>query len=172
MAKAAVTAWGKPHISTGPSGADGTMCVDGSLKDVGFIKEDTTTLELTKGDVKELYGEGHELVDKMEFEGTWTLKFTLIKTSLEKVAELFGLSAPESKLEMKTTIVSEPRSYKVDPLLVGAIGAVLPYCYTSITPKFATAEGWTIEFEVTTMVPPDGTTAPATLYIKQASEAV
>lgn len=142
-----------------------------SLTDVGYIKEDTTTLELTKGDVKELYGEGHELVDKMEFEGTWTLKFTLIKTSLSKVAELFGLTEAEDKMAMKTTIVSEPRSYKVDPLLEGAIGVELPYCYTSINPKFATAEGWTIEFEVTTMTPPDGTTAPATLYVKKPSEA-
>lgn len=169
MEAKAVTAWGKPHISTGKAGDNGTMCT--SLKDVGIIKEDTTTLELTKGDVKELYGEGHELVDKMEFEGTWLLKFTLIKTSLAKVAELYGLEEAEDKLAMKTTIVSEPRSYKVDPLLIGAIGAALPYCYTSINPKFATAEGWTIEFEVTTMTPPDGTTAPATLYVKKPSEA-
>ena len=169
MAEKAVTAWGKPHISTGKSGDGGVMCAD--LKDMGYIKEDSTTLELTKGDVKELYGEGHELVDKMEFEGTWTLKFMLIKTSLAKVAELFGLEEAADKLEMKTTIVSEPRSYKADPLLEGAIGVELPYCYTSINPKFATAEGWTIEFEVTTMTPPDGATAPATLYVKKASEA-
>lgn len=169
MEAKAVTAWGKPHISTGKAGDDGTMCA--SLKDVGIIKEDTTTLELTAGDVKELYGEGHELVDKMQFEGTWSLKFTLIKTSLAKVAELFGLTEAEDKLAMKTTNVSEPRSYKVDPLLIGAIGVELPYCHTSINPKFATAEGWTIEFEVTSMTPPDGTTAPATLYVKKPSEA-
>ena len=170
MAATAVTAWGKPHVSMGKSGDNGAMGT--SLTDVGYIKEDTTTLELTKGDVKELYGEGHELVDKMELEGTWTLKFTLIKTSIDKIKEMFGLTdETEDKLAMKTTIVSEPRSYKVDPLLNGAIGVELPYCYTSVTPKYATAEGWTIEVEVTTMTPPDGKTAPATLYVKGASEA-
>ena len=35
---------------------------------------------------------GHELVDKMELEGTWTLKFTVIKASLDKIAKFFGLS--------------------------------------------------------------------------------
>lgn len=163
------TAWGKPHITMGKSGANGAMCAE--LEDVGFILEDSTSLEQTKGDVKELYGEGHELVDKMEFEGTWTLKFTLIKTPLAQLAKLYGLSESADKLAMKTTVVSEPRSYKVDPLLEGAIGVELPYCYTSINPKFATAEGWTIEVEVTTMIPTDGTTAPATFYKKKASEA-
>ena len=105
----------------------------------------------------------------MELEGTWTLKFTVIKASLDKIAKFFGLSVSTDKLAMKTTIVSEPRSYTVDPLLVGAIGAELPYCYTSITPKFAAAEGWTIEFEVTTMEPESESVAPATLYVKKAA---
>lgn len=161
----AVTAWGKPTIKSGASGESGALGT--TLEDVGKIKENTTSLELVKGNVNELFGEGHELVDKMELEGTWTLKFTVIKASLDKIAKFFGLSVSTDKLAMKTTIVSEPRSYTVDPLLVGAIGAELPYCYTSITPKFATAEGWTIEFEVTTMEPESESVAPATLYVKK-----
>lgn len=167
MATAAVTAWGKPTIKCGASGEGGTL--GSSLEDVGKIKENTTTLELVKGDVNELYGEGHELVDKMELEGTWSLKFTVIKASLDKIAKFFKLEVSTDKLAMTTTIVSEPRSYTVDPLLPGAIGAELPYCYTSITPKFATAEGWTIEFEVTTMTPEAEGVSPATLYVKKAA---
>ena len=149
----AVTAWGKPTIKSGASGESGALGT--TLEDVGKIKENTTSLELVKGNVNELFGEGHELV--------------VIKASLDKIAKFFGLSVSTDKLAMKTTIVSEPRSYTVDPLLVGAIGAELPYCYTSITPKFATAEGWTIEFEVTTMEPESELVAPATLYVKKAA---
>lgn len=167
MATVAVTAWGKPTIKCGASGEGGTL--GSPLEDVGKIKENTTTLELVKGDVNELYGEGHELVDKMELEGTWSLKFTVIKASLDKIAKFFKLEVSTDKLAMTTTIVSEPRSYTVDPLLTGAIGAELPYCYTSITPKFATAEGWTIEFEVTTMTPEAEGVSPATLYVKKAA---
>ena len=83
MATAAVTAWGKPTIKCGASGEGGTL--GASLEDVGKIKENTTTLELVKGNVNELFGEGHELVDKMELEGTWTLKFTVIKASLDAI---------------------------------------------------------------------------------------
>ena len=116
----AVTAWGKPTIKSGASGESGALGT--TLEDVGKIKENTTSLELVKGNVNELFGEGHELVDKMELEGTWTLKFTVIKASLDKIAKFFGLSVSTDKLAMKTTIVSEPRSYTVDPLLVAAIG--------------------------------------------------
>lgn len=166
----AITAWGKPNIKSGASGDKGKLGT--TLADVGKIKEDSTTLELVKGTVNELFGEGHELVDKMELEGTWSLKFTIIRAAIEKVAELFGLAAPtDGKLPMKTVIVSEPRSYVVEPLLTGAIAAELPNCYTSITPKFSAKEGWTLEIEATTMVPEDETVAPATLYTKAAGQA-
>lgn len=164
----AITAWGKPTIASGATGDKGALSA--ALTDVGKIKEDSTSLELVKGTVNELFGEGHELVDKMELEGTWSLKFTIIKTTLEKIAEIFGLAAPAAdKLPMKTTIVSEPRSYVVTPLLVGAIGAELPNCYTSLTPKFVPKEGWSVEVEVTTMVPENESVAPATLFVKKAA---
>lgn len=166
----AITAWGKPTIASGATGDKGALST--ALTDVGKIKEDSTSLELVKGTVNELFGEGHELVDKMELEGTWSLKFTIIKTTLEKIAEIFGLDAPTAdKLPMKTTIVSEPRSYVVTPLLVGAIGAELPNCYTSLTPKFVAKEGWSVEVEVTTMVPENESVAPATLFVKKAAAA-
>lgn len=166
MASKAITAWGKPTITSGATGEKGAL--SSALTNVGKIKEDSTSLELVKGTVNELYGEGHELVDKMEFEGTWSLKFTIIKTTLEKIAEVFGLGAPAAdKLPMKTTIVSEPRSYVVTPLLDGAIGAELPNCYTSLTPKFVAKEGWSVEVEVTTMVPENESIAPCTLFTKK-----
>lgn len=161
----AITAWGKPTIKTGPTGANDALGTN--LTDVGFIKEDSTTVELQKGDVKENYGEGHELVDRKEFEGKWVLKFTLIKVSLAKLAELFGLELKDGKLPMTTTTVSEYRSYVVEPELVGTISAQMPKAFTAITPKFATNEGWTVEIEATGLQPADGS-APCTLYPKAA----
>lgn len=162
-----VTAWGKPTITSGASGTNGALGT--ALEDVGKIKEDSTSLELTKGDVNELWGEGHELLDRMELEGTWTLKFTIIKTTLDKIASLFGLGAPTSeRLSMATTVVTEPRSYVVTPRLVGAIGVEMPYCYTSLTPKFVAKEGWSVDVEVTTMQPESESVSPATMFIKKA----
>lgn len=157
-----VCGWGKPNIKSGETGENDALSV--ALEDVGKIKEDSTTLEVTKGTVNELFGEGHELVDKMELEGSWLLKFTIIKASLAKLAQMYGLTLVDGKLPMTTTVVSQARSYVVEPLLKGAICAEIPKSYTSITPKFATKEGWTIEVEVSSLQPSEG--APCTLYPK------
>lgn len=157
-----VCGWGKPTGKSGRTGANDAMST--ALEDVGVIKEDSTTLEVVKGTVNELFGEGHELVAKMELEGSWLLKFTVINASLAKLAEMYGLSLVDGKLPMTTTVVSEPRSYVIEPLLQGAICAEIPKAYTSITPKFATKEGWTVEVEVSSLKPASG--AACTLYPK------
>lgn len=159
-----ICGWGKPNIKSGKTGENDALSA--ALTDVGKIKEDSTTLEVVKGTVMELFGEGHELVDKMELEGSWLLKFTLIKASLAKIAELYGLTLKDGKLPMGTTVVSEDRSYVVEPLKVGAICAEIPKTYTSITPKFGTKEGWTIDMEVSSLQPVTG--FPCTLYPKAA----
>lgn len=167
MANTAVTAWGRPSISTGAAGTGGTL--GATLRDVGKIKEDTAVLELqSDGSPMELWGEGHELLDRMPREGTWRLFFTIYRADLAKLAELFGLTLSGNELPMGTTVVQEPRSYVVDPLLVGAIGAKLPNCSTTITPKWVANEGWAVDVEATTLVPEDASTPPATLYVKQA----
>lgn len=162
--KTAICAWGKLSIKTGKTGAADALST--TLKDSGTIKEDSTTLEVVKGTVNELFAEGHELVDKMELEGSWLLKYTIVNASIDKIAELYDLTPVAGKLPMTTTVVSEPRSYVVEPKLVGAICAEIPKAYTSITPKFATKEGWTIEVEVSSLAPATG--AQCTLYAKAA----
>lgn len=159
-----VTGWGKPNVLMGTTGANDAMSV--LLEDVGKIKEDSTTLEVTKGTVMELFGEGHELLDRMELESSFLLKFTIVKPSLEKVAEFFGLTLVDGKLPLTTTVVSAYRSYKVEPLLTGAIVAEIPKATTSVTPKFGTKEGWSIDVEVSSLQPATG--APCTLYPKAA----
>lgn len=162
-----VCAWGKPSVKSGKTGAADALST--TLVDCGTIKEDTTTLEVVKGTVNELFGEGHELVDKMELEGSWLLKYTIVKASLSKLAEMYGLQLVDGKLPMSTTVVSEPRSYVVEPMLAGAICAEMPKAYTSITPKFATKEGWTVEVEVSSLKPATG--VACTLYPKAAQAA-
>lgn len=170
MADKAVTAWGRCKIASGEAAEDGSL--GQSLKDVGKIKEDSTTLELVKGNVNELWGEGHELLDRMELEGSWSLKFTIYKASLEKIAELFGLPAPQNgRLPMTTTIVQTPRSFVVTPFLDGAIGAELPNSSVSITPRMVTKEGWTVDIEATTIDPEDEGVATATLFVHHKTQA-
>lgn len=164
MAEKSITAWGRCKITSGETGDDGSL--GASLEDVGKIKEDSTTLELVKGNVNELWGEGHELLDRMELEGSWSLKFTIYKANLAKIAKLFGLSAPQNdRLPMTTTIVQTPRSFVVTPFLDGAIGAELPNSSVSLTPRFVTKEGWTIDVEATTIDPEDEGVATATLFV-------
>lgn len=164
MAEKTITAWGRCKITSGETGASGSLGT--TLADVGKIKEDSTTLELVKGTVNELWGEGHELLDRMELEGSWSLKFTIYKASLAKIAEIFGLPAPQNeRLPMTTTIVQTPRSFVVYPFLDGAIGAELPSTSVSITPRLVTKEGWTIDVEATTIDPEDESVAAATLFV-------
>ncbi len=170
MAEKVVTAWGRCKITSGDAGEDGAL--GQSLKDVGKIKEDSTTLELVKGNVNELWGEGHELLDRMELEGSWSLKFTIYKASLAKIAEHFGLPAPQNdRLPMTTTIVQSPRSFIVTPFLDGAIGAELPNTSVSLTPRLVTKEGWTIDVEATTIDPDDEGVATATLFVHHKAQA-
>ena len=170
MAEKAITAWGRCRITSGEASEDGSL--GQALKDVGKIKEDSTTLELIKGNVNELWGEGHELLDRMELEGSWSLKFTIYKANLAKIAELFGLSAPQNdRLPMTTTIVQSPRSFVVTPFLDGAIGAELPNSSVSLTPRFVTKEGWTIDVEATTIDPEDEGVATATLFVHHKAQA-
>ena len=170
MAEKVVTAWGRCKITSGDAGEDGAL--GQSLKDVGKIKEDSTTLELVKGNVNELWGEGHELLDRMGLEGSWSLKFTIYKASLAKIAEHFGLPAPQNdRLPMTTTIVQSPRSFIVTPFLDGAIGAELPNTSVSLTPRLVTKEGWTIDVEATTIDPDDEGVATATLFVHHKAQA-
>lgn len=170
MAEKVVTAWGRCKITSGDAGENGAL--GQSLKDVGKIKEDSTTLELVKGNVNELWGEGHELLDRMELEGSWSLKFTIYKASLAKIAEHFGLPAPQNdRLPMTTTIVQSPRSFIVTPFLDGAIGAELPNTSVSLTPRLVTKEGWTIDVEATTIDPDDEGVATATLFVHHKAQA-
>lgn len=159
-----VIGWGKSKAFMGVTGANDAMATQ--LKEVGAIKEDSTTLEMTKGSVLELFGEGHELLDRMEQESSFMLKFTIVKPSIDKVAEFFGLKVVDGKLPLTTTVISEYRSYRIEPLLVGAIVAEIPKATTSVTPKFSTKEGWSIDVEVSSLQPATG--APCTLYPKPA----
>ena len=108
----------------------------------------------------------------MELEGSWSLKFTIYKASLAKIAELFGLPVPQNdRLPMTTTIVQSPRSFVVTPFLDGAIGAELPNSSVSLTPRFVTKEGWTIDVEATTIDPEDEGVATATLFAHHKAQA-
>lgn len=160
-----VTAWGKCNVESGATGANGALST--TLEDVGKIKEGTTKLEIEGGGSEKLYGEGHELLDQMELEGNFKLSFTLVKASLEAIAKMYGVSISVDELGLATTVVTEERSYIVTPKLLGAIGAKLPKCSTSIKPIFGTKEGWTIEITATSLVPETG--AVCTLFKKKAA---
>ena len=164
-----VTAWGKCVITSGATGADDAM--GAVLTNVGIIKEDSTKLELEAGDVKELYGEGHELVDQRQLEGKFKLSFTIIKASLTEIAKLYGITLADGAKELPivSSVINEKRSYVVTPELEGAIGAKLPKCTTQINPIMQTAEGWTLEVIATGLKPADG--AACTLFQKATASA-
>lgn len=151
-----VTAWGKCGITMGPTGASDAIAT--TLTDIGYVKEDTAKLTVNKGDVKEIYGEGHELLDSKELNGYWVLTATLTKMSLSQMAKLYGRSIDDATgvLKLGKTTVTEVRSYVVTPELSGAIMAQMPKCKTFITPVLQTAEGWTVDIEVRTLVPLTG----------------
>lgn len=148
MAKV-IMAWSKCKIEIGKTGANDAMAE--SLTDIGVIKDRSTTLEPSDGDVLEAKETGGHTVAKEQQEGGFTLKTRVIEPT-NTLEVLLGIATSESENEsqVKTHIVDGDWSVKLTPKNVGARGIKAPLTSISYKPGWSEEEGnyADLEFEI------------------------
>ena len=144
--KAIVMSWSKCEIKIGTS--TGTMAT--SLQSIGYVKDRSTTLEASEGDVLEAIASGGERVAKEALEGGFTISTRVIEPS-DDLIELLGIGAEKNgELQITTHLINQPFSIEITPKNVGARGIRAPYTNITYRPGWSEEEGFyaDLEFEV------------------------
>lgn len=150
-----IMAWSKCGIDIAQTGEDDAF--NGTdMKSIGVIKDKSTTLEPSDGDVLEMKATGGETVAKEVQEGGFTLKTRVIEPG-EELYKMLGLgeevteeSEEKGDFKVKTHLVSGDWSVKVTPKNVGARGIKVPLASISFKPGYSEEDGnyADLEFEI------------------------
>lgn len=140
-----IMAWSKCTFEIGTTADGDAMATE--LTNIGTIKDKSSTLEASDGDVLEMKATGGETVAKEVSEGGFKAITRVIEPTSE-LETLLGLTSDGSK--MKTHVVSGDWSLKITPKNVGAKGIKAPKCSITYKPGWSEEEGnfADIEFEI------------------------
>lgn len=141
-----VMSWSKCEIKIGTS--TGTMSTD--LKSIGYVKDRSTTLEASEGDVLEAIASGGERVAKEALEGGFKISTRVIEPSDELIT-LLGIGKTKAEeIQITTHLINQPFSIEITPKNVGARGIRAPYTNISYRPGWSEEQGFyaDLEFEV------------------------
>lgn len=145
-----IMAWSECSVKIGKTNSDDTFATD-ALTSIGTIKDKSSTLEPSDGEVLEAKKTGGKTVAKEVQEGGYTFKTRVIEPTSELLV-LLGIATAEAENEQKvaTHIVSDDWSLQVDPKNVGAKGLKAPKTSISYKPGWSEEEGnyADIEFEI------------------------
>lgn len=141
-------AWSKCTIEIGKTNDDGSMATD--LKSIGIIKDKSSTLEPSDGEMLEAKATGGETVAKEYQEGGLTLKTRVIEPGDDLLTELGIATTEDEELKVATHIVDGEWSVKVTPKNVGAKGIKVPCSTITYKPGWSEEEGnyADIEFDI------------------------
>lgn len=137
-------AWGEIVLSYGTPGASDAMSA--SLTPLGYIKEDSLAIETEEGEVMQLFGTGHVLVDEQGGEPSVRIKATLIG-----VDDTFWTMDATNTGQVESFIDSAYYSIKVASKVVGSETLEAPKCKIAAKPLFSEKEGWTVELTITVL---------------------
>lgn len=144
--KAIVMSWSKCEIKIGTSTGD--MATD--LTSIGYVKDRSTTLEASEGDVLEAIASGGERVAKEALEGGFTISTRVIEPSDDLITTLGLGTMKNGEVQITTHLINQPFSIEITPKNVGARGIRAPYTNISYRPGWSEEEGFyaDLEFEV------------------------
>ena len=144
--KQVIMAWSECEIEIGKTGANDAMAE--TLTSVGVIKDKSSTLEPSDGDVLEAKSTGGHTVAKEQQEGGFTLKTRVIEPDAALETTL-GIATAEAENEskVKTHIVDGDWSVKLTPKNVGARGIKAPKTNISYKPGWSEEEGNYVDLE-------------------------
>jgi hypothetical protein len=141
-------AWSECDIAIGVTGDNDTMAT--TLTSVGVIKDKSSTLEPSDGDVLEAKATGGKTVAKETMEGGYTLNTRVIEPS-DELYTMLGIGEVDSEdtstLNVKTHVVSDPYSVKLTPKNVGAKGISAPKTNITVKPGWSEEEGNYVDLE-------------------------
>lgn len=140
-----IMAWGKCEIKIGPTGESDAMAT--TLTSIGTIKDKSTTLETSAGEVLQAKASGGATVAREEQEGTFIVKTRVIEPD-DAIYSTLGLgTAASSELTVQTHVVSEEFSVEISPKNVGAKGIKAPKTSVSFKPGYSEEEGNYLDLE-------------------------
>lgn len=149
-----IMAWSKCTIEIAQTSPDDAFNST-YLKSIGVIKDKSTTLEPSDGDVLEMKATGGETVAKEQQEGGFTLKTRVIEpeelySTLKLGEEVTTEGDEKGDFKVKTHLVDGDWSVKVTPKNVGARGIKVPLSSISFKPGYSEEDGnyADLEFEI------------------------
>lgn len=150
--KKKIMAWSKCNFRIAKTPADDSMPASDALKGIGTIKDKSSSLEPSDGDVLEAKATGGSTVAKETQEGGYTLKTRVIEPD-DELLETLGLGEldPESEeFKVKTHVVEGEFAVEVEPKNYGAKGIRAPKTNVSYKPGWSEEEGnyADLEFEI------------------------
>lgn len=147
--KKIIMAWSECTIEIAQTPSDDSFATE-ALTSIGTIKDKSSTLEPSDGEVLEAKATGGKTVAKEVQEGGFTFKTRVIEPTDELLVKLGLAAAEESELKVKTHIVAGDWSLKVTPKNIGARGIKAPKTTISYKPGWSEEEGnyADIEFEI------------------------
>ena len=143
-----IMAWSECKIEIGVTGANDAMAT--SLTDIGTIKDKSSSLEPSDGEVLEAKKTGGKSVAKEYQDGGYTLKTRVIEPT-DTLLTLLGLGTVDTdEFKVTTHIPAGSWSVKVTPKNVGAKGIKAPKCNIAYKPGWSEEEGnyADLEFEI------------------------
>lgn len=150
--KKIIMAWSKCKIRIAKTPADDSMPASSSMTNIGTIKDKSSTLEPSDGDVLEAKATGGTTVAKETQEGGYTLKTRVIEPP-DELLEMLGLGEADTTSEefkVKTHVVEGEFAAEVEPKNYGAKGIRAPKTNVSYKPGWSEEEGnyADLEFEI------------------------
>lgn len=140
------TAWGEIVMSVAKTGASDVMGTP--LVPLGYIKEDSLAIETEEGEVMQLFGTGHVLVDEQGGEPSVRIKATLLGITNGKQFWTFDAT---NVGQVESFVTTDNYSVKFASKVVGSESFEAPKCKIAAKPLFSEKEGWTIELTITVL---------------------
>lgn len=152
-----IAIWGKCSIDLAPAKDDETIPEDG-WDPIGKLKFKSTTLETTDGETLTLQESGGGEVDKMETEGGYKIKTTVLEpTKLYKTLGLTDQDLDESdEVGVKTHVVEKVFAARLTPQRVGGLGVKAALCHIKFSPSGSEEEGGQAALEISLLKPDNG----------------
>ena len=137
--KKRIMSWSKCQIEIGTTGDGDTFAT--SVESIGTIKDKSSSLEATDGDVLEAKATGGETVAKEQLEGGYSLTTRVIEPDDELLQRLGLGNIDAEELKVQTHVVEGDWSVKVTPKNIGAKGIKAPKCSITYKPGWSEEEG-------------------------------
>lgn len=140
--------WSKCKIEMGTANSGGAS-MPSSLSSIGTIKDKSTTLEPSDGEVLEMKQTGGLRVAKEEGEGGLVLKTRVIEPSddLYSTLGLGSVDSTSSELQVKTHVVAGNFGIKLTPKNIGAKGIKAPFTSIAFKPGYSEEDGHYVDLE-------------------------